>query len=270
MTARTGKTAGRPHSARLSAWALGIAALTLSGAALADPEHGQHHDGAGNAHPQKSGGPAPAAASGGAGQRPAPAVSQTRPAPAANGWWRPQGQPLAHPQGAYTPARPQSPYQGRPANQPGQTFQQGQGYPQRQQSYQGQPRGNGGGAYGGHWSGPGPQGSGYGRPMGNGQWNHGWRQDNRYDWRGWRAQNGEAFHAGRYYPPYRDYYYNRLAIGYFLQPMFFAHDYWIGDPGYYHLPPAYGPFQWVRYYNDVLLVNTYTGEVSDVIYDFFW
>jgi len=26
----------------------------------------------------------------------------------------------------------------------------------------------------------------------------------------------------------------------------------------------------VRYYDDVILVDVYTGEVLDVIYDFFW
>jgi len=26
----------------------------------------------------------------------------------------------------------------------------------------------------------------------------------------------------------------------------------------------------VRYYDDVLLIDTYTGQVVDVIYDFFW
>jgi len=26
----------------------------------------------------------------------------------------------------------------------------------------------------------------------------------------------------------------------------------------------------VRYYDDAVLVNIYTGEVVDVIYDFFW
>ncbi|WP_409574764.1 RcnB family protein [Sphingopyxis sp. PET50] len=33
---------------------------------------------------------------------------------------------------------------------------------------------------------------------------------------------------------------------------------------------AYGGYRWVRYYNDALLVDTYSGEVVDVIYDFFW
>ena len=32
----------------------------------------------------------------------------------------------------------------------------------------------------------------------------------------------------------------------------------------------HGPYRWVRYYDDVLLVDIYSGEVVDVIYDFFW
>ena len=51
---------------------------------------------------------------------------------------------------------------------------------------------------------------------------------------------------------------------------FFGQNYWIGDPGYYRLPPASGPYRWVRYYDDVLLVNIYTGEVVDEIHDFYW
>ena len=51
---------------------------------------------------------------------------------------------------------------------------------------------------------------------------------------------------------------------------FFAEQYWIGDPDYYHLPPAYGPYRWVRYYNDALLVNIYNGAILDEIPDFFW
>ena len=31
-----------------------------------------------------------------------------------------------------------------------------------------------------------------------------------------------------------------------------------------------GPYRWVRYYDDALLVDIYSGEVVDVIYDFFW
>ena len=76
--------------------------------------------------------------------------------------------------------------------------------------------------------------------------------------------------ARRYYSPYRNWGYNRFSIGIFLEPLFYSNRYWIGDPWQYRLPPAYPGTQWVRYYNDVLLVDVYTGEVLDVIHDFFW
>jgi Ni/Co efflux regulator RcnB len=187
---------------------------------------------------------------------------QARPAPgnpAVNGWQPHQSPPV---------------YQGQPAYR-GQPVYQGQ---TRGGAWTGQGR-NEGGQNRGDWRANdrpgrhvgGPQrGAGDGRAWAGGQWNHGWRQDHRYDWRGWREENRDAFHAGRYYPPYRDYAYNRLGIGFYLQPLFFGSDYWITDPYYYRLPPAYGPYHWVRYYNDAILVNTYTGQVADVLYDFFW
>lgn len=101
-------------------------------------------------------------------------------------------------------------------------------------------------------------------------WNRGWRNDNRYDWQRWRYSNRNLFNLGPYYSPYRGYGYNRFSIGLFLEPLFFGQRYWIGDPWQYRLPPAYPGTQWVRYYNDVLLVDTYSGEVLDVIYDFFY
>ncbi|HVQ09262.1 MAG TPA: RcnB family protein [Allosphingosinicella sp.] len=103
-----------------------------------------------------------------------------------------------------------------------------------------------------------------------GDWNRGWRNDNRYDWNGWRRGNRNRFHLSPYYSPYRNWNYNRFSIGFFLEPLFFSQRYWIGDPWQYRLPPAAYGTQWVRYYNDVLLVDIYTGEVLDVIYDFFW
>lgn len=103
-----------------------------------------------------------------------------------------------------------------------------------------------------------------------GNWARTWRNDNRYDWRDWRSSHRETFRMPRYYAPYRDWSYRRLSIGFFLEPLFFSENYWIDDPYMYRLPPAYGPFRWVRYYDDALLVNIYTGEVEDVLYDFFW
>ncbi|HEY6916007.1 MAG TPA: RcnB family protein [Allosphingosinicella sp.] len=100
-------------------------------------------------------------------------------------------------------------------------------------------------------------------------WTRSWRNDRRYDWQRYRYQNRNAFHAGRYYAPYR-HNYSRFSIGFFLGQPFYSSRYWISDPWQYRLPPAYAGTRWVRYYDDVLLVDLYTGEVIDVIYDFFW
>jgi hypothetical protein len=101
-------------------------------------------------------------------------------------------------------------------------------------------------------------------------WNHDWRRDNRYNWYSYRNANRNIFHIGRYYSPYNNYRYNRLSIGFRLGSLFYGSRYWINDPWQYRLPEAYGPYRWVRYYDDALLVDTYSGEVVDVIYDFFW
>ncbi|MBL7507981.1 RcnB family protein, partial [Escherichia coli] len=64
--------------------------------------------------------------------------------------------------------------------------------------------------------------------------------------------------------------YRRFTIGYTLNSILFSSQYWINDPFYYRLPEVYGPYRWVRYYNDALLVDIDTGEVVDTIYDIFW
>lgn len=97
-----------------------------------------------------------------------------------------------------------------------------------------------------------------------------WRRDNRYDWRSYRDRNRSAYNIGRYYAPYRGYSYRRVSIGFSLGSMFYGNRYWINDPWSYRLPEVYGPYRWVRYYDDVLLVDVYSGQVVDVIYDFFW
>ena len=102
------------------------------------------------------------------------------------------------------------------------------------------------------------------------RWDRRWRDNRRYDWYGYRSYNRDHYRLGRYYSPYRGYSYRRLNIGFYLDNLFFGSRYWINDPWQYRLPDVYGPYRWVRYYDDVLLVNTYTGEVVDVIYDFFW
>jgi hypothetical protein len=102
------------------------------------------------------------------------------------------------------------------------------------------------------------------------RWSSDWRRDNRYNWRNHRTRYSSLYRLGRYYDPYR-YGYRRWSIGLTLGSGYYNNsNYWLNDPWQYRLPPAYGPYRWIRYYNDALLVNVYSGEVVDVIYGFFW
>ncbi len=100
-------------------------------------------------------------------------------------------------------------------------------------------------------------------------WDSSWRSDRSYDWRGYRSRYSSLYNLSNYYDPYRSGY-RRFSIGFSLWPSYYSSRYWLNDPWQYRLPPAYGPYRWVRYYNDALLVNIYTGQVVDVEYGFFW
>jgi len=75
--------------------------------------------------------------------------------------------------------------------------------------------------------------------------------------------HGPAFH----YP--RGWHYRVWAIGAILPPIFLTSEYYYDDYSALGLqapPPGY---RWVRYGDDLLLVNLRTGEVEDVINDVF-
>ena len=102
------------------------------------------------------------------------------------------------------------------------------------------------------------------------RWNRQWRDNSHYNWFSYRSSHPSNYRLGNYYAPYRNYSYQRLSIGFYLDSLFFSQNYWIDNPGNYRLPDVYGPYRWVRYYDDALLVDIYTGEVVDVINNFFW
>ncbi len=102
------------------------------------------------------------------------------------------------------------------------------------------------------------------------QWYRNWRQDRRYDWNRYRNDYRERYRLGTYYSPYRNYGYSRFRIGLTIRPAYYSSRYWIRDPYYYRLPPAPAYMRWVRYYDDVLLVDIRRGRVVDVIHNFFW
>lgn len=101
------------------------------------------------------------------------------------------------------------------------------------------------------------------------RWSNNWRDDRRYDWRDYRRHHHSTFHIGFYFDPF-GYGYQRYGIGSFLYPSYYQSSFWINDPWQYRLPPVYGPYRWVRYHDDALLIDTWSGQVVDVIYDFFW
>lgn len=113
-------------------------------------------------------------------------------------------------------------------------------------------------------------GWGYDRGHYGGGWDRQWRYDRRYDWQRHRYANRGLYRPGRYYSPFSNRGYNRFSIGIQIGSPYYSDRHWIRDPWQYRLPPAYAGTRWVRYYDDVLLVDRYSGQVLDVIYNFFW
>lgn len=96
-----------------------------------------------------------------------------------------------------------------------------------------------------------------------------WRRDDRYDWRRHRDRYGSRYHLGYYYDPF-GWDYRRWQVGWTMRPTYWSDRYWLNDPWQWRLPAVHGPYRWIRYYDDALLVDVRSGRVVDVIHDFFW
>ena len=99
-------------------------------------------------------------------------------------------------------------------------------------------------------------------------WNQNWRNDSRYDWRDYRRHHRSHFHLSFYIDPF-GWGYQPFYAGYRMWPSYYGNQFWI-DPALYGLPYPPPGAAWVRYYNDVLLIDLYSGTVLDVIPGFFW
>lgn len=77
-------------------------------------------------------------------------------------------------------------------------------------------------------------------------------------------------HHVRYVAPYRNWSYRPISIGFRLRPAFYSSRYYINDYGYYHLRAPRPWERWIRYGDDLLLVNLRTGRVLDVIHYRYW
>jgi Ni/Co efflux regulator RcnB len=74
-----------------------------------------------------------------------------------------------------------------------------------------------------------------------------------------------------YVAPVRHWTYHPVSVGYRLQPSFYGSRYYISDYGMYHLQAPHSRWlRWIRYGDDLLLVNIRTGRVLDVEHYRYW
>lgn len=95
-----------------------------------------------------------------------------------------------------------------------------------------------------------------------------YRRDIRQDRRDWRW-NGNRYRGPVYAHP-RGYGYQAWGVGYRVPPAYVSDRYWIGDPGYYRLPPPYRGTRWVRVGPDALLISLGSGVVVQAVRGLYW
>ncbi len=86
------------------------------------------------------------------------------------------------------------------------------------------------------------------------------------DWRAYRNGNRGIYARGNWRAPFR---YTRFSAGARIGAPYFGSRYVIADPWRYHLPRGGYGQQWVRHYDDVVLVDTRRGIVVNVIRGFY-
>lgn len=77
-------------------------------------------------------------------------------------------------------------------------------------------------------------------------------------------------HRVAYVAPYGGWRYAPISNGYVLRPGFYGQRYWISDLNRYDLRAPGRNLRWVRYGDDLLLVNIRNGRVLRVMHNRFW
>lgn len=95
------------------------------------------------------------------------------------------------------------------------------------------------------------------------------RQERREDWRDYRRSHPDIYRGPAYAGPSRNWRYRPVNVGYRFEPVYYGQRYWI-DADRYRLPRPVATQRWVRYGNDVVLVNVRTGRVVAVNNGFFY
>lgn len=96
------------------------------------------------------------------------------------------------------------------------------------------------------------------------------RHDVRRDRRDVRRDRHQSRRHLSYVAPYRNWSYRPVGIGYRLRPAFYGSRYYINDYGAYGLRTPRRFERWVRYGNDLLLVDIRNGRVLNVVHYRYW
>ena len=95
------------------------------------------------------------------------------------------------------------------------------------------------------------------------------RQELREDWQDYRRTHRNVYNRPNYVGP-RGYRYQPVVVGHRFHRDYYGDRYWIRDYRTYRLPAPARGLRWVRYGNDVVLVNIRSGRVVTVHRGFFW
>ena len=97
------------------------------------------------------------------------------------------------------------------------------------------------------------------------------RHELRHDRKEVRHDQRQTTH-GRvaYVAPYRNWSYRPVTVGYRLRPDFYGSRYYINDYSMYRLPRPAQFHRWIRYGDDLLLVDIRNGRVLNVIHYRYW
>jgi len=93
-----------------------------------------------------------------------------------------------------------------------------------------------------------------------------YREDLR-DYRQYRTSNRDAFRGPAFQSDFR---YQQFRPGTRIAPNYYGERYVVNNYRNYRLPNPGARQQWVRHYNDMLLINAGTGTVVRMIPNFFW
>ena len=95
------------------------------------------------------------------------------------------------------------------------------------------------------------------------------RQERHENWRDYRRAHPDVY-RGRGYAGPRGYRYRPVTAGYRFTPEYYGRNYWVNDWQRYRLNAPLGYQRWVRYGNDVVLVDIRSGRVATAYNGFFY